>query len=124
MCINPNDDSIEREYPAQMIQEMRQMDKRFKLVCRQLVLMNNQIAEVKKRYERAVANNRRSFRYQHRLRLVTLEGVRNMFWEYAQDRADRLDDMQDKLMEDYDIDWDDVAEEEDDIEMELSIQTS
>ena len=33
-----------------------------------------------------------------RLNLATLEGVRNMLYEYAADKADMLDDMQDRLL--------------------------
>lgn len=95
--------------PAALIEQMRKIDKNFRRVCEQLVLLNNCIEAYQKRYDRAVANNQRAFRYQHRLRLVTLEGVRNMFWEYASDRADKLDEMQDRLMEEYNIDWDDIC---------------
>ena len=89
------------------------MDSKFKWACQQLVLLNNQIRETQTKYDRAVRANRRSYRYHHRLRLVTLEGVRNMFWEYATARADRLDEMQDRLMEEFQIDWDEVCENDD-----------
>lgn len=90
---------------------MRRMERRFKRVCRQLVLMNNNIRAVKARYDRALKVDRKSIRYNLRLRILTLEGVRNMFWEYAQERADRLDEMEKDLKESYDIDWDDVSDE-------------
>ena len=100
------------ETSAQLINQMREVDKKFRRVCEQLVLLNNRIEAYQKRYDRAVSSNQRSFRYQHRLRLVTLEGVRNMFYEYASDRADKLDEMQDRLMEEFHIDWDDICNTE------------
>ena len=100
------------ESSDELIQQMREIDKKFRRVCEQLVLLNNRIEAYQKRYDRAVRNNQRSFRYQHRLRLVTLEGVRNMFYEYASNRADKLDEMQDRLMEEHNIDWDDICNTE------------
>lgn len=93
---------------------MRQMEKGFKICCRQITLMNNQIRSLKKRYDRAIRRQKRSFRYNYRLRLVTLEGVRNTFWVFAHDRADRLDELQDQLLTDYNIDWDDLDESDSD----------
>lgn len=90
---------------------MRRMERRFKRVCRQLVLMNNNIRAVKARYDRAVKVDRKTMRYNMRLRILTLEGVRNMFWEYAEARADQLDDMEKELKERYGINWDDVSDE-------------
>ena len=93
---------------------MRQMDRTFKRACEQLVLLNNRIKDTQSRYDRAVKKSRHSFRYHNRLRLVTLEGVRNVLWQYANSRADRLDDMQDRLMEEFNVDWDEVCAEGDD----------
>ncbi len=66
-----------------LIHEIRDMNKKFRLACSQLILINNMIEECEVRYHRAENANRRSFRYVLRLRLCTLEGVRNMFYEYA-----------------------------------------
>lgn len=94
-----------------MICTMRRMERRFKRVCRNLVLMNNNIRAVKARYDRAVKLDRKTMRYNMRLRILTLEGVRNMFFEHAEERADQLDDMEKELKERYDINWEDVSEE-------------
>ena len=97
----------------ELVFEMRQMDRRFKRACQQLVILNNAIKEIQTKYDRAVRANQRSCRYLTRLRLVTLEGVRNMFWEYANSRADLLDEMQDRLMEEFNVDWEEVNAEDD-----------
>jgi hypothetical protein len=50
------------------------------------------------RYDRAVSVGSKSFRYTHRLKLATYEGMRNMYYEYACRRADELEQMQDVLI--------------------------
>ena len=78
---------------------MQDLDKKFRKACQQIVLLNNQIEALQVRYDRAYKANQRTFRYSLRLRLATLEGVRNMFYEYAYRRADELEALQDQLVE-------------------------
>ena len=82
-------------------EELEQYDllqKKFKKACSQVILLNNQILEAQIRYDRARENGQKSHRYLGRLKLATLEGVRNMIYRYAQERADQLDAMQDRLV--------------------------
>ena len=79
--------------------EIRQLDRKFRRACDQILLLNNQIEDLQTRYDRAMKANRRSFRYSLRLRLATLEGVRNMFYEYASRCADELEELQNQLIE-------------------------
>ena len=92
----------------ELVSEMRRMDRKFKRACEQVILLNNRLKETQTKYDRAVQKKHSSFRYHSRLRQVTLEGVRNMFLEYANRSADRLDKMQDRLMEEFSVDWDEV----------------
>jgi len=62
-------------------------------------MLNRRIEEVQVRYDRAFSSGRRSFRYSHRLKLATYEGMRNMYYEYACRRADELEKMQDVLIQ-------------------------
>ena len=50
------------------------------------------------RYNQATHDEQRSWRYTLRLQLATLEGVRNMFFEYAHRYADELEALQDTLV--------------------------
>ncbi|KAI0240625.1 hypothetical protein LSAT2_008627 [Lamellibrachia satsuma] len=79
--------------------QIRQLDRKFRRACDQILLLNNQIEDLQTRYDRAMKANRRSFRYSLRLRLATLEGVRNMFYEYASRCADELEELQNQLIE-------------------------
>jgi hypothetical protein len=76
---------------------MEQMDRKFQRACEQILLLNNQILDLQSRYDRAVSDRQRSWRYHLRLRIATVEGIRNMYYEYACLRADELDDLQTKL---------------------------
>ena len=80
-----------------LVIQVREIDRKFKLACDQIILLNNQIKDLQIRYERASKLNRRSFRYTLRTRLSTLEGLRNMYYEYATKRADELDQLHNQL---------------------------
>ena len=89
------------------IYKIRDLNRKFRLSCSQLILINNLIDETEVRYHRAQAAERRSYRYILRLKLCTLEGVRNMFYEYAYAQADVLEKMQLELYEKTGIAWND-----------------
>ena len=81
------------------IEHYQQLQRKFRKACSQVILLNNRILDGQIRYNRAVKANRKSYRYVGRLNLATLEGVRNMIYEYAARAADELDVMQDKFVE-------------------------
>ena len=54
-------------------------ERRFKKACDQIVLLNQRLGEVQKRYKMAKRTNNRSFRYNLRLKLAVIEGARNMY---------------------------------------------
>ena len=101
----------------QLTTQIRMLDMKFRRACDQILLLNNQIDDLQTRYNRAMKANRRSFRYSLRLQLATLEGVRNMFYEYASRRADELEGLQTQLIEaggdpDDSVEWEEVTEED------------
>ena len=77
---------------AQQIQTLiLQKDSKFQRACAQVLLLNNMVQELQTRYDRAVTQNSRQYRYTLRLRLCTVEGLRNMFYEYACHSADEIE---------------------------------
>lgn len=96
-----------------LVRKIRDVNRRFRKACDQIILLNNQIEALQLRYDRAMKANRRSFRYSLRLRLATLEGVRNMYYEYATRQADELEELQNELIEEAGMDEDEIEEEED-----------
>ena len=75
------------------------VENKFEKACAQLRTLNNKITSVQHRYDRAASINQRSFRYSLRIQLVELEGVRNMFWQYARRKAEDLDSMKQIILE-------------------------
>lgn len=72
-------------------------ERRFRKACDQIVLLNQKLGEVQKRYKNARRNNNRSFRYNLRLKLAVVEGVRNMYYDYAYAKADEVADLRREL---------------------------
>ena len=83
----------------QILASFRTLDKKFRRSCHHIRMLNRQIEDIQIRYDRAFSSGRRSFRYTHRLKLATCEGMRNMYYEYACRRADELEKMQDCLIQ-------------------------
>ena len=61
---------------------------KFRKACIQLKLLNKQLTDMKDRYSRAKDENFRCFRYNLRLKLAVIEGVRNMYYDYAYMKAE------------------------------------
>lgn len=96
----------------EIIGKMRVLDRKFRHSCRQIMLLNHRIKDEKMRYSRAYKGNQRSWRYTLRLQLATLEGMKNVYYEYAYRRADELEALQDQLVaeglmsdSEEDLDW-------------------
>lgn len=84
---------------SKMPSRIKSLDKRFTLgeaehrfrkACDQIVMLNQRLSDVQKRYKMAKRNNNRSFRYNLRLKLAVIEGSRNMFYDYAYAKADQV----------------------------------
>ena len=86
------------DYGEKLLYSLKQMNRKFRLACKQVVLMNNEIEYLQNRYDKAVDCSSRSFRYFLRLKIATLEGIRNMFYDYASQHADKLDALHLKLL--------------------------
>ena len=105
---------LNTESAKETIYKIRDLDKKFRMACSQLVKLNNMIDEIEVRYFRAQAINRKSYRYVLRLRLYSIESIRNMFYEYAYAQADELEMMQIELYTKTGFVWNDSVSEEND----------
>lgn len=106
------------ESMAGMKSELQQTEVRFRKACNQINLLNRKMESIHKRYNCAKKNNHRVFRYKLRLRLAVVEGLRNMYYEYANKKASRVVELRRELYNeavevveqddsDYDDDMDD-----------------
>ena len=82
-----------------MFAQIRTLDWKFQHSCNQILILNSRIEDAQSRFDHAITNRQSTFRYSIRLRLVTLEGIRNMFYEYASRVSERLETLQLQLAE-------------------------
>ena len=76
-------------------------EKRFRTACDQIVLLNQRLGDVQKRYKLAKRSGNKAFRYNLRLKLAVIEGCRNMFYDYAYNKADQVADLRRDLFDEY-----------------------
>jgi len=62
---------------------LTRIEKRFVLCCQQITLLDEKMDALQIRYMRANRRNVRCSRYSLRLQFPTMEGMRNIFYEYA-----------------------------------------
>ena len=65
-------------------------ERRFRRACEQIVQLNYKLDDLQGRYLSAKKDNLRSFRYNCRLRLAVVEGLRNMYYDYAHQKAEDI----------------------------------
>ena len=78
---------------SELLHTYKKLDLKFRLACRQLRVLTLSLAHFQCRYDRHVQKSR-LFRYSLLLHMTTLEGVQNMYYEYAERCATRLEDME------------------------------
>lgn len=77
--------------------ELEVTEKKFKRSCEQIVQLNQKLDDLQLRYNRAKMDDRRSFRYPLRLKIAAVDGVRNMYYEYALREAKKIAAIKGKL---------------------------
>ena len=99
--VNVEDESLDLDNfigeVGRIISEIRHIERKFCRAKKQIILLNNRIHQLVVRYYRAVDQGRMSFKFTMRSRCATLEGVRNMYFEYAKKQCLMMDALQDSL---------------------------
>ena len=97
MSLNPKIQQSIAE-AAHSLQTLIQKEyEKFQKAWRQVLLLNSQAVEIGARYDRAVNDNLRNYRYLLRLRLCSVEGLRNMYHEYSCRQAEKIADLEANL---------------------------
>lgn len=73
-------------------------ERRFKRACEQIVHLNHSLDALGNRYKKAMTDNK-SFQYSLRLRIAVVEGVRNMFYGYAYQKAESVAEIRQELFD-------------------------
>lgn len=63
--------------------QLASIEKRFLLCCQQITLVDQKLDALQARYTRANQQNNKSARYSLRLQIATMEGIRNIYYQYA-----------------------------------------
>lgn len=79
-------------------EQMREAQAKFEKACHQIVLLDQKIRDLEVRYKRAVKNKKHSFRYNLRLRLSVVTGVKMMYHHYASTKAEELDQLRRQMV--------------------------
>jgi hypothetical protein len=80
-----------------IILEIRHVDRKFRRARKQILILNEKIESLIIRYRRSMRDGRKAFKCAERLQVATIEGVRNMYYEYARRQCEIMDDLQDAL---------------------------
>jgi hypothetical protein len=91
--------------------ELFDTERKFRKACLQLIFLNKRINNMKARYKKAKTDNFNRFRYNLRLKLAVVEGVRNMYYEYAHMKAEQVADIRRHLFGDVVEIIDDVGDD-------------
>ena len=77
--------------------QVLQMDSKFQKACGHVLVLNNFLRQLQIHYDRAARDNLRTYRYTLRLRLCTVEGLRNSLYEYATMKADEIEQLEEEM---------------------------
>ena len=77
--------------------QLRQLEDKLYKACDQLVLIERKMQDMTIRLNRAIQDGNRSMRYNRRLHIITLEGVRAAFYVYAETAADKITELRCQL---------------------------
>ena len=66
---------------------LRKELKKVQAACRQVALLNRKVTNMQIRYKRALKDEKRSLCYALRMSIATTDGVRSLYYEYADRKA-------------------------------------
>jgi len=75
----------------QLYVKLTDAEKKTQVACQQMLLLSDQLDSLKIRYEKAVTANVRCFRYPLRMKIVTVEGVINMYYQYTVEKQKEVE---------------------------------
>ena len=78
---------------------IRHVNRKYRIACSQVMLLDNQIRETKQRFLRCRSHDQMGTGYTLSLRLFTLENLRQVFFTYAVHQADLLETLQTEFVD-------------------------
>ena len=84
---------------AALLRDIRAKNRVFRKACAQVVLLNLRIEDAKTHYLRARATGNLAFRYSYRMKLTSLEGVRDALYDFAVVKCEEIEALQAHIRE-------------------------
>ncbi len=78
---------------SDLVDRMADAQQKFEKACQQIILLDQQIRDLEVRYKRAVKYKKNSCRYNLRLKLSVVTGVKMMYHHYATTKAEEIQKM-------------------------------
>lgn len=100
-------------YKFDMYADLYEAESRLQRAQQQVYTLGQRLGELEARYRRAVVMGSRPFRYRLRMKMLTIEGLMNAYYEYSLLKKEEINDLRFKLFgeEDELIDEDEEGEE-------------
>ena len=76
---------------SQLYAKLTDAERKTQVACQQMLLLSDQLDSLKTRYEKAVNANFRCLRYPLRMKIVTVEGVINMYYQYTVEKQKEVE---------------------------------
>ena len=89
---------------AALLDDLDAAESLFRRACEQVLILNKEVENLTSRYSESEKRGNKALCYQLRLRISVLEGVRNMFYEYAAQKANVITELQRHILADDDSD--------------------
>ena len=92
------EDTAYKQRTTRSLSDLKTLNRKFRICCKQVILLNNEIEHLQQRIDTATKYHSHSFLYMTKLKLASVEGIRNVFFDYACDRATELDGLHNQLV--------------------------
>ncbi|KAH3711368.1 hypothetical protein DPMN_070876 [Dreissena polymorpha] len=78
--------------------QLKTAERHFRYACQQVMIISRQVVKKTRRCHGVVRTGDTIFRYNIRLRLSILDGVRNMYYEFAARKAAEIVELQQRVL--------------------------
>lgn len=74
----------------QQLELLQEAERKFDKACQQIIILDHQINDLETLYKRSVKSKKNAFRYNLRLKLSVITGVKMMYHHYAGTQAEEI----------------------------------
>ena len=96
----------------EMNAQLYESQRRFNRACDQILLLNNRLRGLKKRFMSAKSSDFKTFRFPLRMRILVAEGLVKTYYHYADMKRSEILDLRCKMAKDDDSEDSDITDDE------------